>query len=135
MRVNASMGCQKVELISYDLIFNVMSKSLLTGSSMKICDLLGSTCPVTGRTVSVRRCPQHQFRRLHTDKDAKDFPCSLLIFWRPTVRRASLPLLPVRGGCLPTRGPRVSSIIVEAVLPGILLFGDRQRCKAHWDVP
>ena len=47
IRVNASMDCQKVELISYDLIFNVMSRSLLTGSSMKICDLLGSTCPVT----------------------------------------------------------------------------------------
>ena len=41
------MGCQRFDLISYDLIFNVMSRSLLTGSSMKICDLLGSTCPVT----------------------------------------------------------------------------------------
>ena len=47
MRVNASMGCQRFELISYDLIFNVMSRSLLTGSRLKICDLLGSICPVT----------------------------------------------------------------------------------------
>ena len=47
IRVNASMGCQRFDLISYDLIFNVMSRSLLTGSSIKIFDLLGSTCPVT----------------------------------------------------------------------------------------